>query len=131
LNFFLIAQKCRKVVDIVMVPDESGSIGRKNWRKVKKFVRHVISRFSVTPFGAHFAAVKYNNRPRKVFSLTKYTNAKKLRKAVRRMRYRGGGTRTGKALRFTNRRVMIIFTYPFINSECSENSSTVLCPGAF
>ncbi|XP_028392831.1 von Willebrand factor A domain-containing protein 2-like [Dendronephthya gigantea] len=91
-------QKCTKVVDLAMVLDESGSIGSANFVKIKGFVADVISRFSVSPFGAHFAAVKYSSQAREVFSLTKYTDAAQLHTAVQNINYRGGGTYTGKAL---------------------------------
>ena len=107
-------QKCTKVVDIAMVVDESGSIGRTDFEKVKKFVSDVISRFSVAPFGAHFAVVKYSSRPREVFSLTKYTNAAELHTAVKNMNYLGGSTFTGKALELVQQNVithLLIETY--------------------
>ena len=88
-----------------MVVDESGSIGRTNFEKIKTFVADIISRFSVAPFGAHFAAVKYSGRPREVFSLTKYTNAAQLQTAVRNMNYIGGSTYTGKALQLVQQNV--------------------------
>ena len=88
-----------------MVVDESGSIGQNNFENIKKFVADIISRFSVAPFGAHFAVVKYSNSPREVFSLTKYTNAAKLHKVVRKMKYLRGSTYTGKALEFVQKNV--------------------------
>ena len=107
LNFFLTERKCTKVVDIAMVVDESSSIKAHNFEKIKKFVSDIISRFSVTPFGAHFAAVKYSFEPREVFSLTKYTNAKELHSNVLNMSYNGGGTFTGKALELVQKNVSI------------------------
>ncbi|XP_028392610.1 von Willebrand factor A domain-containing protein 2-like [Dendronephthya gigantea] len=98
-------QKCKKVVDIAMVVDESGSIGRGDFEKIKTFVADIISRFSVAPFGAHFAAVKYSTRPTEVFSLTKYTNAAQLHTAVRNMNYVGGSTFTGKALQLVEEKI--------------------------
>ena len=100
-------QKCTKVVDIAMVVDESGSIGQFDFEKIKKFVGDIISRFSVTPFGAHFAAVKYSTGAREVFSLTKYTNAAELQRNVQNMNYLGGSTYTGKALQLVQQKVSI------------------------
>ena len=88
-----------------MVVDESGSIKAHNFEKIKKFVADIISRFSVAPFGAHFALVKYSTSPREVFSLTKYTNAKKLDEVVGEMKYQGGWTYTGKALELVQKNV--------------------------
>ena len=100
-------QKCTKVVDIAMVVDESGSIGQSNFEKIKKFLGDIISRFSVAPFGAHFALVKYSTRPREVFSLTKYTDAAELHTVVRSMNFLGGKTYTGKALELVQKNVII------------------------
>ncbi|XP_028392832.1 von Willebrand factor A domain-containing protein 2-like [Dendronephthya gigantea] len=98
-------QVCKKVVDLAMVLDESGSIGAANFVIIKGFVADVISRFSVSPYGAHFAAVKYSSSPREVFSLTKYTNAAQLQTAVRNINYQGGGTYTGKALDYVRQNI--------------------------
>ena len=92
-----------------MILDESGSIGRSDFEKIKTFVSDVISRFSVAPFGAHFAAVKYSNNPREVFSLTKHTDAAQLHTAVRNMNYIGGGTYTGRALELVQKSVIVFF----------------------
>jgi hypothetical protein len=97
--------KCTKVVDIAMIVDESGSIGSADFEKIKTFVGDVISRFSVAPFGAHFAAVKYSSHPREVFSLTKYTDAVQLHTAVRNMNYFGGSTYTGRAFELVQQNV--------------------------
>ena len=93
-------QVCRKVVDIAMVLDDSGSIGAANFVTIKGFVADVISRFRFSPFGAHFAAVKYSGQPREVFSLTKYANIKLLQTAVRNINYLRGDTYPGKALNY-------------------------------
>ena len=118
LNFLLAVQKCTKVVDIAMILDESGSVGRDDFQKIKSFVGDVISRFSVAPFGAHFAAVKYSGQAREVFSLTTYTNAAQLHTAVQNMNYLGGGTYTGRAFELVQQKVIIFLliviqdTYP-------------------
>ena len=118
-NFFQIVNKtCTKVVDIAMILDESGSIGYSDFQDIKKFVGDVISHFSVTPFGAHFAAVKYSSSPREVFSLTKYTDAAQLHIAVQNMNYKGGSTYTGQALEMVQQNVTD-YSYLFINLECS------------
>ena len=97
-----------------MVLDESGSIGFDNFQKIKRFVSDIISRFSVAPFGAHFAVVKYSTYVREVFSLTKYTNAPQLQTAVQNMNYRRGWTNTGKALDFVRNNVtFLLFTFLF------------------
>ena len=94
-----------------MVLDESGSIGAANFVTIKGFVADVISRFSVSPFGANFAAVKYSWQPREVFSLTKYTNAAQLQTAVRNINYLRGGTYTGKALNYVQQNVITSYCW--------------------
>lgn len=93
-----------------MVVDESGSIGKWNFKKVKSFLKDMISRFSVTPFGAHFGIVKYSTYPRLVFSLTKYTNVGETQTAVQNMEYRGGATYTGRALALARTQVITFFS---------------------
>lgn len=104
-----------------MILDESGSIGCSGFEKIKTFVGKVISRFSIAPFGAHFAAVKYSSRAREVFSLTKYTNAAQLQTAVQNIEFRGGSTYTGKALRMVQQKVTIIHNkFKYMNRESQE-----------
>lgn len=100
-----------------MVLDESWSVGRNGFEKMKTLVGDIISLFSVNSDGAHFAAVKYGTYAREVFSLAKYTDAAELQRKVREMSYNGGGTYTGKALQLVQKRVYLFsfcFTYIFI-----------------
>ncbi|XP_028392830.1 von Willebrand factor A domain-containing protein 2-like isoform X2 [Dendronephthya gigantea] len=98
-------QKCTKVMDVAMVVDESGSIRPNNFQKIKGFVNDLISRFSVSRFGTHFALVKYSDQPREVFSLTKYTNETQLHTAVQKMKYLRGRTFTGRALKYVDQNI--------------------------
>ena len=119
-------QKCTKVVDIVMILDESGSVGRNDFQKIKSFVGDVISRFSVAPFGAHFAVVKYSSQPREVFSLTKYTNAAQLHTAVQNINYLGGGTYTGRAFELVQQKVINYF-FTYCNSRHTHPQARIQC----
>ena len=91
-----------------MVLDESGSIKLVNFQKIQQFVSNIISRFSVAPFGAHFAVVKYSDNPREVFSLNKYTYEQQLHTAVQNMKYLEGGTETGRALDYVKNNVSLL-----------------------
>ena len=91
------------MVDLAIVVDDSGSIGRIDFNKIKNFADDVISRFN----GAHFAVVKYSTSPHEVFSLTKYTDAAELHTKVRNMKYQGGGTYTGEALELVEKKVYL------------------------
>ena len=88
-----------------MVVDESGSIGQADFDKIKRFLSDIVNKFSVSPFGVHFGLVKYSTKPRMVFSLTKFTDASTMQKHIVEMKYRGGQTRTGSALEFTETNV--------------------------
>ena len=100
-------EKCKKVVDIALVVDESGSIGYSNFEKVKGFLQKTVSRFSVAPFGAHFGIVKYSTDARLVFPLDKYTDITHMQQGIQSMKYLGGMTNTGLALQYTRKNVTI------------------------
>ena len=96
---------CKKTVDIVMVADESGSIGQGNFKLIKEFLANVVTRFSVSSFGTHFGLLKFSTSPTKVFDLGAYTNTQKLQAAIRGMTYGRGGTKTGKAFKYARENV--------------------------
>ena len=104
-------------MDIALVLDESWSVGRNGFEKMKTLVGDIISLFSVNSNGAHFAAVKYSSSARKVFSLAKYTDAAELQRNVREMNYFGGLTYTGEALELVQKRVYLFSFCLYIHTS--------------
>ena len=62
--------------------------------------------FTVSRTYTRFAIVLYSSRPSKIFGFNRYTNRRSLLRAIGRIRYTGGGTKTGYALSYTYQRVL-------------------------
>lgn len=127
LFFFFSEQTCSKDVDIAVVVDESGSIGWTNFEKVKSFLKEIISRFNLAPFGAHFAITKYSSDPSLVFSLARFTNATEMQTAVENMRYQGGGSYTGKALEYIRINVITLLLNVYDSNSSAGTTAEAIC----
>uniref|UniRef100_H2YP77 VWFA domain-containing protein n=1 Tax=Ciona savignyi TaxID=51511 RepID=H2YP77_CIOSA len=91
-------------MDFIVVLDSSSSVGRPNWRKMKKFVRDFLDDFTVRDEFARFGIVRYNRvvDTRTQILLSAYPNdLAGLLAAFDRMPYNGSGTKTGNALNHT------------------------------
>ena len=100
-------ETCRKVADIAMVVDQSGSIKSHNFETMKSFMADLVSRFSVSPDEANFAVVKFSNFAKVPIRLGRQTSQGSLQKAIMNLKYEGGWTYTGKALQAVQRWVSL------------------------
>ena len=78
--------------------DSSGSIGRSNWGRMKRFLKAVVSKLDVSPSGTHIAAVSYSTDPEIVLLFSNTQNTVEVNKAFDGMRWQRGFTFTDKAL---------------------------------
>lgn len=62
--------------------------------------------FTISRSFTRFAIVLYSSRPSLMFGFNRYTNRRSLLRAIGRIRYTGGGTKTGFALTYTYQRVL-------------------------
>ena len=62
--------------------------------------------FTISRSYTRFAVVVYSSRSTKIFGFNRYTNRRSLLRAIGRIRYTGGGTKTGYALSYTYQRVL-------------------------
>lgn len=62
--------------------------------------------FTISRSYTRFAVVVYSSRSTKIFGFIRYTNRRSLLRAIGRIRYTGGGTKTGYALSYTYQRVL-------------------------
>ena len=85
-------------MDIAFVVDSSGSIGRTNWEKMKRFLKALVSRLDVSPSAAHIAAIAYSNSPEVVMRFNSVQSTNQINQLLDRMRYQRGFTYTDKAL---------------------------------
>ncbi|KAK2163018.1 hypothetical protein LSH36_87g03001 [Paralvinella palmiformis] len=84
--------------DIVIVIDESGSIGKDNFILVKQFVVDLVGAFHVSADGIRIGIIKYASKTTTITGLGALTTTADVQDAVRNIIYSGSGTRTDLGL---------------------------------
>uniref|UniRef100_A0A8C3IIX7 Collagen alpha-1(XII) chain n=1 Tax=Chrysemys picta bellii TaxID=8478 RepID=A0A8C3IIX7_CHRPI len=93
--------------DIVFLTDASWSIGDDNFNKVVKFVFNTVGAFDlINPAGIQVSFVQYSDDAKSEFKLNTYDDKAQALGALQNIRYKGGNTRTGKALTFIKEKVL-------------------------
>lgn len=93
--------------DIVFLTDASWSIGDDNFNKVVKFIFNTVGAFDeISPAGIQVSFVQYSDEVKSEFKLNTYNDKALALGALQNIRYRGGNTRTGKALTFIKEKVL-------------------------
>ncbi|XP_026196610.1 collagen alpha-1(XII) chain isoform X1 [Anabas testudineus] len=88
--------------DVVFVIDGSWSIGEESFTKVVHFVSSVIGAFDVIgPSGMQVSFVQYSDDAKTEFKLSAYQDKGVALSSLHYIRYRGGNTKTGVALKHT------------------------------
>ena len=91
---------CSQRVDVAIVVDTSSSVSRRNFDIVKTFLNQLVSGLPVSYRMAHVSVIRYNHKSYLDWDF-RSNNAQylpDLKKAIGKLRYRGGGTRTDKAM---------------------------------
>ena len=96
-------KECRSVVDIAFIIDSSGSIGRRNWERMKRFVKAMVSKLDVSNAATHIAAIAYSNNPEIVWRFRYFQGTDEVNRVIDRMRWQRGFTYTDKALQLADR----------------------------
>nr|XP_033792023.1 collagen alpha-1(XII) chain isoform X1 [Geotrypetes seraphini] len=93
--------------DIVFLIDASWSIGDESFNKVRQFVFNTIGAFDViNPSGVQVSFVQFSDEAQSEFKLNTYADKALALGAIQNIRYRGGNTKTGKALKYIRERVL-------------------------
>uniref|UniRef100_A0A672YMG0 Collagen type XII alpha 1 chain n=1 Tax=Sphaeramia orbicularis TaxID=375764 RepID=A0A672YMG0_9TELE len=88
--------------DVVFLIDGSWSIGEESFTKVVHFVSGMIGAFDIIgPTGMQVSFVQYSDDAKTEFKLSAYTDKGVAMAALPHIRYRGGNTKTGVALKHT------------------------------
>ena len=90
--------ECEPIADIGFVIDSSGSIGRSNWARMKRFLKAMVSKLDVSSSNTHISAVAYSNNPEVVYQFNDQQRTDDVNSAFDRMRWQRGFTYTDKAL---------------------------------
>ncbi|CAI9720129.1 Hypothetical predicted protein [Octopus vulgaris] len=95
---------CEKAVaDVMLVLDDSGSVGSKNFAKVKTFAQNIVKSFNIGRYKIRVGAITFSDRVKLQFRLNRYYNKKNVLKAINRIKYKHGSTNTHKALDYLRR----------------------------
>ena len=78
--------------------DSSGSIGRKNWDRMKQFLKAIVSKLDVSPSGTRIAAISYSTIPEIELQFSNGQSTVGVNSAFDAMRWHRGFTFTDKAL---------------------------------
>ena len=89
---------CNTIVDLAFIIDSSGSISRRNYVKVKSFVKHLARSFRISPTGSRAAVVLYSNSASVKAHFGKYTTIEEFNDMVERLPHERGFTYIDKAL---------------------------------
>ena len=100
---------CQAIVDLAFIVDSSGSISRRNWALMRKFLKEVVDEFDISPSGTHVAAVAYSTNPQVVFKFNTLQGAQlnvdEVNKKLDRMPHQRGFTYIDRALRLADEQV--------------------------
>ncbi|XP_027863660.1 collagen alpha-6(VI) chain-like isoform X2 [Xiphophorus couchianus] len=95
-------EDCQRVntADVVFIIDESGGIGN-NFQLIRSFVQSLIGSLNVNQTGVRVGIVTYNEAPKVHAYLNSFQDRTEAQQFIKLLPYRGGGSNTGAALRFT------------------------------
>ena len=95
-------KECSSAVDIAFIIDSSGSIGKRNWERMKRFLKALVSKLDVSDSATHVAAIAYSNNPEVVLQFRSYQGTDEVNLEFDRMPLQRGYTYTDKALELAN-----------------------------
>lgn len=101
--------------DLVYIIDGSWSVGYKDFDTAKRWLVNITSGFDVGPHYSQVAVVQYSDTPRLEIPLGAHQSAPELIKAIQAIRYMGGNTQTGRAIKFA-------VDHVFASSQRSDTS---------
>ncbi|ELT91892.1 hypothetical protein CAPTEDRAFT_143702, partial [Capitella teleta] len=84
--------------DLCFMLDGSGSVGKKNFGKIKEFLSNVVDRFDIGPQNTRIAVIQYSTDSVIEFDFDDYKTKEEVMDAIEGIEYEGGGTMTHKAL---------------------------------
>lgn len=88
------APVCKRVMDIEVVVDNSGSVGKSNWNgPIKNFLYQLVGLFDLGPDATQIGLLTYSTGTREVFKLS--YDAATMNRTIKNAAYKQGGTCTG------------------------------------
>ncbi|XP_067326315.1 collagen alpha-4(VI) chain-like [Anolis sagrei] len=93
---------CREasIADLVFLVDGSWSIGVINFKTIQDFLYTLVDSFDVGEDKVRIGLILYSDEPHNEFFLNTFWHKNDILERIQALRYRGGGTKTGKSLKF-------------------------------
>lgn len=103
---FTVAE-CKKVLDLGFIVDSSGSISRRNFIKVKRFLTSVVNKFDIGPKRTHVAIIVYSTNSKVMlhFNDSRGQQLNIVASSIKAIPHMRGLTFIDKALRLAERSV--------------------------
>ncbi|XP_065057186.1 vitrin-like isoform X2 [Rhopilema esculentum] len=97
-------------MDIGIIMDASSSVRRKNYNKMKLFIKDMVNDFEISEKNVRFGIIHYSNYARLDFSFNdrRFHNRNNLKAKIDSIVYSYGGTRTDRALRLASRKLFCL-----------------------
>ena len=96
-------------LDFALIVDTSGSISKRNFRKLLEFIQEMVDGFDISEDGTHIAIVEYSTDPSVQLKFNDFSgsalNAANLKRKVLGIPHSRGKTYIDKALAMANRDV--------------------------
>ncbi|XP_066207920.1 collagen alpha-6(VI) chain [Saccopteryx leptura] len=96
-------EACKEMkADIMFLVDSSGSIGPENFKKMKTFMKNLVSKSQIGADGVHVGVVQFSDVNKEEFQLNTYRSQSEISDAIDRMAHLEQTTMTGSALTFVS-----------------------------
>ena len=96
-------------MDLAFLIDSSGSISRRNWKKLLQFIKNTIEAFNISPSGSHIASVSYSSNAKVDFKFNTLTGTRltvqELHKMVDKIKHQRGFTYIDRALQLADKEI--------------------------
>uniref|UniRef100_A0A8C6WN41 von Willebrand factor A domain containing 2 n=1 Tax=Neogobius melanostomus TaxID=47308 RepID=A0A8C6WN41_9GOBI len=102
--------KCSAAMDILFLLDGSYSVGKGGFERSKHYAIKLSQALDIGPDKVRVGLIQFGSIPRLEFSLDKFTTRQELKKHMKKISYRGGGTRTGGRNSSDVARITILLT---------------------
>ena len=100
------------MVDLAFIVDSSGSISRRNWVRMKAFIKAITSQFDIGPDTGHVAIISYSTRAKIELKFNKLRGSElttdNVNAYVDKMSHQRGFTYIDRALRLAERQVFTV-----------------------
>lgn len=89
-------------MDIAFLIDSSGSIGRRNWERIKRFVKALVSKLDVRSSATRVAAIAYSTNPIVELRFWNRQSTNDVNRVIDEIPWQRGFTYTDKALQLAD-----------------------------